>query len=128
MKTILVVDDEYALAEILAELLQSEGYRVVSATNGKDGLARLKTENPDLILTDLMMPIVDGRELVRSARALPQFASTPVILMSASTKAVAMADASLGIAAFVRKPFQWEDLLATIVRLIGEGDRSRPEP
>ena len=124
MKTILVVDDEYALAEILTDLLQAEGYRVVSAANGKDGLERWKTERPDLVLTDLMMPIVDGRELVRSARALPDFASTPVILMSATTRAVAMADATLGISVFVRKPFQWEPLLAAIVRLIGEGDKT----
>jgi CheY-like chemotaxis protein len=122
MKTILVVDDEYALAEILTELLQAEGYRVVSAANGKDGLARLEAEKPDLVLTDLMMPLVDGRELVRKARALPEFASTPVVLMSATTRAVAMADPSPGIAAYVRKPFQWEQLLAIVVGLIGRGD------
>jgi len=83
----------------------------------------VQTEKPDLILTDLMMPIVDGRELVRSARALPEFASTPVILMSATTRAVAMADPSLGISAYLRKPFQWEELRATIARLIGEGEK-----
>jgi CheY-like chemotaxis protein len=81
----------------------------------------VQTEKPDLILTDLMMPIVDGRELVRSARALPEFASTPVILMSATTRAVAMADPSLGISAYLRKPF--EELRATIARLIGEGEK-----
>ena len=73
MKTILIVDDEYALVENLAELLRDEGYRVVSAANGTDGLARVASEKPDLVITDLMMPIADGRELVRGVRALADF-------------------------------------------------------
>ena len=77
MKTILIVDDEYALVENLTELLQEEGYRVVSAANGKDGLERLQKEKPDLVLTDCMMPLADGRELVRSMQALPEFHWSP---------------------------------------------------
>jgi CheY-like chemotaxis protein len=125
MKTILLVDDEYALVENLTELLQDEGYRVVSAANGKEWLARLKNEKLDLVLTDLMMPIADGRELVRSMRALPDFRSVPVVLMSATTKAVALSDAggTLEVSDFIRKPFRFERLLEAIARLIGKGER-----
>jgi len=60
MKTILVVDDDDLLVQSLTDLLELEGYRVVSTENGKDGLARLEKENPDLVLTNLMMPIADA--------------------------------------------------------------------
>jgi CheY-like chemotaxis protein len=125
MKTILVVDDEYALLDTLTELLQEEGYRVVSAANGRDGLARLQVEKPDLVLTDLMMPIANGRELVRGMRALAEHHSTPVIMMSATTKEAALSDdrGELEVSAFLRKPFPWQKLREVIIRLIGEGTR-----
>jgi CheY-like chemotaxis protein len=129
MKTILLVDDEYALVETLTELLQNDGYRVLSAANGKDGLVRLQKEKPDLVVTDVMMPIADGRELVRGMRALPEFQTTPVVMMSATTKAVALSDGprqALEVSAFIRKPFQWEKLRDTVVRIIGEGQRDEP--
>ncbi len=75
MKTILVVDDDYLLVESLTDLLDMEGYRVVSAGNGKDGLARLEKEIPDLVLTDFMMPIADGLDLIWGVNALPKFRS-----------------------------------------------------
>ncbi|HEY1693653.1 MAG TPA: response regulator [Polyangiaceae bacterium] len=123
MKTILVVDDEYGLVETLTELLQSEGYRVVSAANGQDGLERVKQEKPDLVLTDFMMPLSNGRDLVRGIRALPELASTPVIMMTASTRTVALTDerGTVEVASFLRKPVAWERLLEGIVKLIGPG-------
>lgn len=124
MKTILLVDDEYGLVETLTELLEEEGYRVVAAANGKDGLAKLKKESPALILTDYMMPIADGRELVRGLREVAEFRSTPVVMMSASSKAVALSDAngSIEVAAFLKKPFEWDKLIQVIIRLIGNGE------
>jgi CheY-like chemotaxis protein len=127
MKTILLVDDEYALVENLTELLQDEGYRVVSAGNGKDGLARAVAEKPDLVLTDLMMPIADGRDLVLGLRSIPDFRSTPIVMMSATVKSVALADGrggTLDLAAFIAKPTAWEKVLAAVVRAIGEGDKA----
>ncbi len=126
MKTILVVDDEYALVENLTELLQDEGFRIVSAANGKDGLERLQKDRPDLVLTDHMMPLADGRELVRGMRALPDFRSVPVVMMSATSKTVALSDASgtLEVSAFLKKPFQWEKLLDAVVGLIGRGAKA----
>jgi two-component system, OmpR family, response regulator VicR len=128
MKTILLVDDEYALVEILTELLQSQGYHVVSAGNGREGLARLKEGRPDLVITDFMMPIADGRELLRGMRASAEFHSIPVVMVSATTRTVALADphGTLEVSAFIRKPAPWKKLLDTVVRLIGTGEKSNP--
>src|SRR5713101_1753596 len=90
MKTILVVDDECFLLESLTQLLEETGYHVVSATNGKDGLAQLVKEHPDMVLTDFMMPVADGLEMVRGVHALPEFQSLPVVVMSASPKRVSL--------------------------------------
>ena len=126
MKTILVVDDEYALVESLTELLQEEGYRVVSAGNGRDGLARLQKEKPDLVLVDLMMPIADGKELVRGMRSLADYRSVPVVMMSAAAKEVALPipDRSLNVSRYLQKPFRFEKLLEAIEQLVGKGDAS----
>jgi CheY-like chemotaxis protein len=124
MKTILLVDDDYVLVEFLTELLQDEGYRVVAASNGRDGLARLREEKPDLVITDCMMPIADGRELLRSMRTIAGFESIPTVMMSATTKAVALSSPSgpLEVSAFIRKPARWAKFLDTVLRLIGRSD------
>ena len=126
MKTILVVDDEYALVESLTELLQEEGYRVVSARDGRDGLAKLQKEKPDLVLVDFMMPIADGKELVRGMRSLTDHRSVPVVMMSAAAKEVALPirDRSLNVSHYLQKPFRFEKLLEAIEQLMGKGDAS----
>lgn len=127
MKKILLVDDEYALVESLQELLQDEGYHVLSAANGHDGFARLTRDEADLVITDFMMPIANGRDLIRAMRALPAFESTPVVMMSSTSKSVALSDDAGGmleVAAFIKKPFQWEKLLEIVERLIGKGDKT----
>ena len=123
MKTILIVDDEYAIVETLVEVLQDEGYRAVFAGNAKDGLARLEKENPDLVIVDYMMPIADGRQMVQEMRALPNHQSTPVVMMSAATKEAALSDGQggeLDVSAFLSKPFLLEDLLEKVFQLIGK--------
>jgi two-component system response regulator VicR len=126
MKTILVVDDEYALVESLTELLQDEGYRVISAGNGREGLATLQKEKPDLVVVDLMMPIADGRELVRGMRSLADHRSIPVVMMSAAAREVALPirDRSLNVARYLQKPFRFEKILEAIEQLVGKGDES----
>ena len=105
MKTILVVDDECFLVECLTQLLEEAGYHVVSATNGKDGLAQLVKEHPDMVLTDFMMPVADGLEMVRGVHALPDFQSLPVVVMSASPKRVALPTRMVGVTAFPQQTF-----------------------
>jgi CheY-like chemotaxis protein len=125
MKTILVVDDEYALVESLVELLQDEGYRAVSAANGLDALDRLREAKPDLILTDNMMPIADGKEFVSAVRGLDEYRATPVVMMSSAPKEVSLAPGPKGAveaSAFLAKPFSLENLLELVEELIGKGD------
>src|SRR5690606_23937872 len=71
MATILVVEDEYALAGLLRDMLQEEGYAVVLASNGSQALEQLAETRPDLILSDVMMPGMDGRALTRALRTDP---------------------------------------------------------
>jgi two-component system phosphate regulon response regulator PhoB/two-component system alkaline phosphatase synthesis response regulator PhoP len=122
MKTILVVDDDDAIVEALTEFLSGEGYRAVAASNSKDALAQLVKESPDLVLTDSVMPVVDGPSFVQRVHALPEFGSLPVVMMSASPEGVALSAATIGISAVLKKPFGLDELLGVIERLIGKSE------
>jgi len=99
--TILVVDDERPVREFLAEILQEAGRQVLQAAHGREALAVLQVEQPELIIADIMMPILGGVELCRRVKADPGASAIPVILMSSTVKP----PADLGGAeAFVHKP------------------------
>lgn len=119
MKTILVVDDEYAIVWSLSTELQDEGYRVVAAANGKEALERISEELPALVITDVMMPIMDGRELIAALGRDGRTRDIPVIVMSAVARAGL--DGAMRSAAFLRKPFGLKALLGEVARLIGPG-------
>lgn len=124
MKTILVVDDEFGIIDALSMLLEDEGYRVVTAPNGKLGLERLKEHKPDLVLIDVMMPIMNGPEMLRKMRSEMAFKHTPVILVTAAPESDAVRDAQQEkeVSAVLRKPFDFRDLMRLISRVIGEND------
>lgn len=115
-RTILVVDDEVEIGEAIALILEDEGYRVFTAANGREGLARLRDVQPDLVFLDVMMPQLTGTEVLREIRADPVFAKLPVALMSAA-RAPGTSE-ELGYDAFVPKPFALESLLETAVELL----------
>ena len=119
--TVLVVDDEFAIAETLQDLLTQEGYRVVCAGNGKEALARMAEGRPDLVLTDLMMPGMGGIELLRAMRADPALKDVPVLVMSSAPRppAVKEVQAAAQISGFFRKPFDLALLLETVAGLLG---------
>ena len=116
MKTVLVVEDEPAIREVVAEVLREEGYRVVVAADGRAGLELLAWERPDLVLMDVMMPELDGREALREARARPDLPPVPVVLMSA---AVALGRDDPPVDAFLPKPFDLDNLLTLVNSLLG---------
>src|SRR6266851_166263 len=122
MKSILVVDDDEDIVEVLTDLFVGEGYRVVSAGNGDEALARLEKEIPDLLLTDSIMPVVDGPGFVQQVHALPEFRSIPVVLMSAWHGSGALSGRTDGVSAVLKKPFGLDELLAVIERRIGKGE------
>lgn len=77
MATILIVDDEFGVADLLDAILTDEGYRVITAINGKRGLETMMMERPDLIFLDYMMPVMDGAGLLRSMAADPLISVHP---------------------------------------------------
>jgi DNA-binding response OmpR family regulator len=105
----------------LTEFLQEEGFRVVSAANGKEGLERLLEEDVDLVITDFMMPLCDGRELILDMQAHAEHSGIPVIMMTASTRAVALSDGAVKVSLFFSKPLRLEKLLDAVQELIGAG-------
>ena len=119
MKTVLVVDDEPVIRELVADLLRDEGHAVVTAADGREGLAVLAREHLDLVLMDVMMPGLDGRAAYLGMRAQPELLDVPVILMSAAVQSERL-DSS--IAAFLAKPFDLDALLALVARLLDTPD------
>ena len=115
-QSVLIVDDEFGLADITADLLTEAGYEVALAINGKLGLASLTTRRTDIVLTDLMMPVMDGPEMIRRMRADPALAAIPAILMTALPEVVP-AEGAMHDALLV-KPFTITELLAVIHRLL----------
>ena len=113
MRTVLVVDDEWAVADVLEALLGDEGYRVVTASNGAQALHRLAEARPDLVIADFMMPVLDGAGLLQALRERPETVEIPVILMSSLPEA-AVAERCVGYQVYLRKPFRIAEVLAAI--------------
>jgi len=120
MATVLVVDDEFGIVDVLETILTDEGYRVVTACNGKQGLVRLSAEKPDVILLDFMMPIHGGAEMLRAMAAEPAYQRIPVIMISSLGEDV-IAEKCKGYAAFLHKPFRAAAVLSTVARVLGSG-------
>jgi DNA-binding response OmpR family regulator len=110
MRRLLVVDDELAILEALQEVLSSEGYAVSTASNGAEGLQRATEERPDLVLLDLMMPIMDGWEMLRRMQEDTQLQHVPVIVMSAGR----VSPGELKGLYFLAKPFDLDRLLVLV--------------
>jgi CheY-like chemotaxis protein len=122
MRTVLVVDDEFGVAEVLQSILEDEGYRVATAINGKQALARLSEFTPDLIMLDYMMPIMDGTQTLAAIRNNPTFAKTPVIMMS-SLEEAAVRETCTDYDRFLRKPFRAMAVLKTVAQLLEQPPR-----
>jgi CheY-like chemotaxis protein len=116
MKRLLIVDDEVAIVEALQDILSVEGYDIVTAFNGAEGLQRMVSAKPDLVLLDLMMPVMDGREMLRRMREAPELHPIPVVVMSAGRISDEERRSS---ARFLAKPFELDLLLDTIAELLG---------
>ena len=116
MKKVLVVDDEPVVRAVVRDVLREEGYAVVEAPDGRTMLEILARESPDLVLMDVMMPGIDGREVYRVLRSREDLPDVPVVMMSAAVHANRL-DPS--IAAFLPKPFDLDQLMEAVVGLIG---------
>ncbi len=111
-RTILVVDDEPTLRETLAEALEADGYRVVTAADGREGLTRFRAERPDLILLDLMLPEMSGIEVCRIIR---RESGVPIVMLTAKDSELdKVVGLELGADDYVTKPFSLRELTARV--------------
>ena len=117
MKTILVVDDEFDLTSTLQAILEDEGYRTDVCTDGRAALERLKQHSPDMMLMDVMMPVLSGFEVLREMRSRG-LDSVPVVLMSSVPPQVQQEDYHWR--AFLRKPFTLDALKGIVEQVIGK--------
>jgi len=113
---ILLVDDDPDILESTQYLVEAEGYEVETARNGREALEKLTARKPDVILLDLMMPVMDGWQFVEELRKSPS-ASVPVIVLSAS-HGLAQKAKQLNAAGWVAKPFDIDNLLRQIADLV----------
>jgi DNA-binding response OmpR family regulator len=119
--TVLVVDDDPVIVNLLQVNFEIEGYDVLTAAGGEAGLAQARTGHPDVILLDVMMPGVDGLEVARRLREEPVTSDIPIVLLSAKAQAQ---DVQAGLAVaddYVTKPFEPLELLDRVAVALGRG-------
>ena len=118
--TILVIDDDPVIQKLLSVNFEMEGYRVVTASDGVEGLAQVGVAKPDIILLDVMMPRMDGLAVARKLKSDPATKGIPIVLLSAKAQST---DIQSGLEAgaedYVTKPFDPLELLDKVAALIG---------
>ena len=115
MTRVLVIDDEPAIADVLRMLLEFRGHEVLTADDGSRGFATAQRQSPDVIVLDLMMPVMDGFTALEALRSDERTAEIPVVILSALGAAeVRQRCRDLGARAFLQKPYNPEDLLRAV--------------
>lgn len=123
MSRVFVVDDEPDVVELLRTILRSHGFEVEVDTDGRSALTRILADPPDLFILDLMMPDLDGFELLKLLRLDPRGARIPVLILSARSGHQELLESlQLGANAYVCKPFSPRELLAQVRELLPSGD------
>jgi CheY-like chemotaxis protein len=115
--SILVVDDDSAILELIAQVLTDEGYSVIAAGDGRTAVELARAKRPRLILLDLMMPEMNGWQVIAKLQESPPTRKIPVILLSAR-RDLAQSAADLGATAYIEKPFDLDDLLECVQRYV----------
>ncbi len=127
---ILVVEDVPNILDLLAVTLRFKGYPVTTATNGQEAIERIAEQRPALVITDILMPKMDGFALMHRLRTDPKTNQIPVVFLSATyvtpeDKAFAL---SLGAARFLEKPVDTEEFLLTVAEILTQGPPTVPAP
>lgn len=119
MKTIMTVDDSSSLRQMVAYVLRGGGYDVIEATDGVDGLAKLRGQEVHLILTDINMPVMNGLEFTRQVRTMPQYKFVPIVLLTTESSADKKQEGkTAGATAWIVKPFNADQLLAVVKKVM----------
>lgn len=117
-KLILTVDDSASMRMLLKVSLSAQGFRIESAEDGEHGLARMQEVKPDLLITDINMPKMDGFELIEAVRKLSEFRGTPILVLSTEFSDDKKARArEAGATGWITKPFDATKLTAAIRRV-----------
>ena len=123
--SVLIVEDDKNIAELLQLYLEKEGYAVTIAADGGQGLTKFRSIQPDLVLLDVMMPVMDGWTVCKTIRAESQ---TPVIMLTAKAETDdKVAGLRIGADDYITKPFEMKEVLARIEAVLRRTDRSVPE-
>lgn len=126
--SILVVDDDPAVQKVLKQTLELEGYEVTAADDGEQALARLEERKPDMVVLDVMMPKVDGFEVLRRIRAGATTGNLPVILLTAKSATEDVWEGwRRGVDYYMTKPFDVEELLR-FIEYVFQGGHQEPPP
>ena len=119
-KRILVVEDQPDNRRIMRDLLTSNGYEVIEAVDGGEGLAMAESHRPDLILMDIQMPVLDGYETTRQIKANPELAATPIIAVTSyALSGDDIKAKNAGCNDYLAKPYSTRELLAKVREYIG---------
>ena len=120
---LLIVEDDPDILKLLDATLTFRGYRVITAQNGRDGLEAIRLKQPAIVITDIMMPTLDGFGLVHRIRINPETREIPVVFITATYVTREDRDFALSIGAtrFIQKPVDLEKFLATIAELMDQG-------
>lgn len=126
-KTILIVDDEAVIRDMLSRWLEFTGHRTCTASNGREGLERMDEESPDLVITDVLMPEMDGHEFCRRIR---ETSDIPIIMLSglSNTEEVnrKVQELNLNISAFLSKPLHMEEFLELVDTILRQESTGEP--
>lgn len=124
-KRLLVVDDDPGLLMAVSETLRAEGYDVSTARRGAEALVRVAEALPDLIISDIRMPGMDGYQLVRNLRAAPHTRLVPIVFLTAKDETVdRIAGFRSGVDAYITKPFEPEELVAIVAGILERVQRT----
>lgn len=124
-KRLLVVDDDASLLLAVSETLRAEGYVVVTARRGREALVRVAERIPDLIISDIRMPGMDGYQLARSLRSAPHTRLVPIVFLTAKDETSdRIAGFRSGVDAYITKPFEPEELVAIVAGILERIERT----
>lgn len=127
-KRLLVVDDEPNLLRAVEACLRSEGFDVLTARNGPEALARIAGSVPDLVVSDIRMPGMDGYQLAQQIRSSPRTALVPIVFLSAKDETADRIEGfRTGVDAYLTKPFEPDELVAVIRNILGRVERTHTE-
>jgi len=119
MKKILIADDRSEVVELVKVTLEGEDYEVLCASDGKEALEKIGLERPDLVLLDVVMPKMDGFEVLSKIREDPKTKDTPVIMLTAQGQKVDQEEGRrLGASDYITKPFSLSHLLTRIEEIL----------